>query len=68
MAGELRRYWAFAATLSAATAIGPPHPAIVDAASAFAARLSCHVLELGSDPAATAATLAGLARPTEVAA
>jgi hypothetical protein len=65
MAGELRRYWAFAAALSAATVIGPPHPPIADVASAFAARLSCYVLELGSDAAATLATLG---RPTEVAA
>jgi len=47
MAGELRRYWAFAGTLSAGTALGPPHPPITDAASAFAARLPCLVLELG---------------------
>src|SRR5207253_6805593 len=26
MAGELRRYWAFAATLAAATGLGPAHP------------------------------------------
>ena len=65
MAGELRRYWAFAAALSAATAVGPPHPPIAEVASVFAARLSCHVLELGPDAAATLATLG---RPAEVAA
>src|SRR6266568_3277522 len=34
MAQELRRYWAFAATLAAGTGIGPPHPP-----AAFGARL-----------------------------
>jgi hypothetical protein len=39
MAGELRRYWAFAATLAAGTGIGPAHPAVETVASAFAERL-----------------------------
>jgi hypothetical protein len=50
MAGELRRYWAFAATLSAATGLGPPHPPVADVASAFAARLPCFSLTLGRTP------------------
>ena len=37
MAGELRRYWSFAATLSAGTGVGNPHPPVMDVASAFAA-------------------------------
>jgi hypothetical protein len=44
MAGELRRYWAFAATLAAGTEIGPAHPPVTSVASAFAAQLPCYVL------------------------
>jgi hypothetical protein len=44
MAGELRRYWAFAATLSAGTGIAPPHPLIAEVASALAAALPCRSL------------------------
>jgi hypothetical protein len=44
MAGELRRYWAFAATLAAGTEIGPEHPPVTSVASAFAAQLPCYVL------------------------
>lgn len=47
MAGELRRYWAFAATLSAGTCVGPPQPPITDVASAFASKLPCFSLVLG---------------------
>ncbi|MEP6978347.1 MAG: hypothetical protein ABI948_09870 [Thermoleophilia bacterium] len=47
MAGELRRYWPFAATLSAGTGFGPPHPPVTEVASAFAARLPCFSLALG---------------------
>ncbi len=63
MAGELRRYWAFAGTLSAGTALGPPHPPITDAASAFAARLPCLVLELGRK---ASPSLSKLLAPMEV--
>ena len=48
MAGELRRYWAFAATLAAGTGVGPSHPPIAEAASAFAAELPCFSLALGT--------------------
>ncbi len=44
MAGELRRYWAFAATLAAGTEIGPAHPPVSSVASAFAAQLPCYAL------------------------
>jgi hypothetical protein len=47
MAGELRRYWAFAATLAAGTGSGPAHPPIADVAAAFAARLPCLAVRLG---------------------
>jgi hypothetical protein len=65
MAGELRRYWAFAATLSAGTGVGPAHPPVADVAAAFAGRLPCFVLELG---AKSDSALAELAIPAEVAA
>ena len=52
MAGELRRYWGFAATLAAGTEIGPAHPPVADIAAAFAARLPCRLLRLGASPVA----------------
>lgn len=39
MAGELRRFWAFAATLSAGTGLGPSHPPVEAIARQFAVRL-----------------------------
>ena len=53
MAGELRRYWAFAATLSAGTGIGPAHPPLVEVASTLTRRLPCFVLQLGKSPVPT---------------
>ncbi len=47
MAGELRRYWAFAATLAAGTGIGPVHPAVDRVAAAYAHKLRCLMLVLG---------------------
>ena len=41
MAGELRRYWPFAATLAAATGLGPTHAPVVEVAQSFANRLPC---------------------------
>ena len=41
MAGELRRYWAFAAALAAATGLGPAHPAIDQVAQRLATTLPC---------------------------
>lgn len=40
-AGELRRYWAFAATLALGTGLGPAHPPLAEVAGAYAARLPC---------------------------
>lgn len=65
MAGELRRYWAFAATLAAGTGIGPAHPPVAEVAAAFARRLPCFVLELGSE---SRRAVVELATPAEVAA
>jgi hypothetical protein len=52
MAGELRRYWAFAATLSAGTGLGPAHPPVTEVASAFATELPCFSLTLARTPGA----------------
>jgi hypothetical protein len=55
MAGELRRYWAFAATLAAGTGVGPAHPALTDVAAALTQRLPCFSLLLGRTPASSLA-------------
>jgi len=47
MAGELRRYWAFAATLAAGTGLGPGCAPVAEVASAFASRLPCFKLAFG---------------------
>lgn len=41
MAGELRRFWPFAATLALATGIGPAHPDVSGVAAMLAGRLPC---------------------------
>lgn len=41
MAGELRRFWPFAATMAAATGIGPAHPPVGEVAARFAERITC---------------------------
>ena len=41
MAGELRRFWPFAATLALATGLGPAHPDVSGVAAVLAARLPC---------------------------
>jgi hypothetical protein len=52
MAGELRRFWAFAATLSAGTGYGPAHAPITEVAAAFTTALPCYSLALGQMPVA----------------
>ncbi|MEA2589262.1 MAG: hypothetical protein QOH66_2189 [Actinomycetota bacterium] len=47
MAGELRRYWGFAATLALGTGLGPPHPAIGEVAATLTAGLPCIQISLG---------------------
>ena len=47
MAGALRRYWSFAATLAAGTGAGPGHQLVTDVAAGFAGSLPCYVLTLG---------------------
>jgi hypothetical protein len=48
MAGELRRYWGFAATLASGTGVGPAHPDIQGAAEQLAERLECFELMLST--------------------
>lgn len=48
MAGELRRYWAFAATLALGTGTGASHPAVAETAAALSARLPCVKVVLGA--------------------
>ena len=49
MAGELRRYWPFAATLTAGTGIGPAHPPVGEVASTFASGRPTFLLALGEE-------------------
>jgi len=51
-AGELRRYWGFAAALSAGTGRGPVHPAVGPVAEQLCAGATCLELDLGDRPAA----------------
>ena len=50
-AGELRRYWAFAATLALGTGCGPAHPPVARVAAVLAARLPAAELVLAGRPA-----------------
>ncbi len=52
MAGELRRYWAFAATLALGTGLGGSHPPIQQIAEKLGARLTCLRVTLGDRPGA----------------
>lgn len=49
-AGELMRFWVYAATLAAGTGAGPAHPLVTETARAFAARLNCFELLLPRRP------------------
>jgi hypothetical protein len=46
LAGELRRFWPFAAVLAAASPGGPDHPPVVEVARAFAQRLPARLVAL----------------------
>jgi hypothetical protein len=52
MAGELRRYWAFAATLALGTGLGGSHPPVQHIAQELSARLPCLQVTLGDRPGA----------------
>ena len=52
MAGELRRYWAFAATLALGTGLGGSHPPVQAIADTLSSRLPCLRVTLGDHPGA----------------
>jgi hypothetical protein len=58
MAGELSRYWGFAATLTYGTGRGPVHPDITAAVQALC-RLPCTEINLGRPPAPALEDLLG---------
>jgi hypothetical protein len=51
-AGELRRYWGFAATLAAGTGRGPVHPPVAAVAQQVCSAVPCLELDLGDRPGA----------------
>ena len=61
MAGELRRYWAFAGTLALATGIGPAHPDVLGIATALADRLPCFEVRMAHGSPAPIGDLLSLA-------
>ncbi|MGA7911971.1 MAG: hypothetical protein WCC30_10565, partial [Candidatus Dormiibacterota bacterium] len=50
MAGELRRFWGFAATIAAGTELGPAHPPVERIAGILASRLPCAEIVLSREP------------------
>jgi hypothetical protein len=52
MAGELRRYWAFASTVALGTGVGEVHPRVDQVARTLTAGLPCWELTLGERPVA----------------
>lgn len=61
MAGELRRFWPFAATLALATGLGPAHPDVGGVATALATRLPCVEVRVADGSAAPIGELLRLA-------
>lgn len=52
MAGEMRRYWAFAATLALGTGLGSGHPPVEQIAQELSGKLQCLQVTLGDHPGA----------------
>lgn len=63
-AGELRRYWSFAATLALGTGLGPAHPAVAEQARHLTRQGRCVEVVLASRPDASLAEIVDLARRT----
>jgi hypothetical protein len=63
-AGELRRYWAFAATLALASGCGPAHPPVAEVAGRFAARLPCVRVRVAEGDTTAAQRLCGVGEVT----
>ncbi len=66
MAGELRRYWAFAATLALGTGLGSIQPEVERVARRLSADLPCLEIVLGDRPGVTLGELLPAAAGTEV--
>jgi hypothetical protein len=49
-AGELRRYWTFAATAALGTGLGPAHPPVVAVCELLASRVRAYELQLPNTP------------------
>lgn len=60
MAGELRRYWALAATLSLGTGLGDPHPRVEAVARQLTDGLPCREIVLGRVPGLGIGEILGL--------
>jgi hypothetical protein len=60
MAGELRRFWGFAATIAAGTELGPVHPPVERIARILASRLPCVEILLPRQPGVRIAELLDL--------
>lgn len=58
-AGELRRYWAFAATLALATGRGPAHPPVGEVAAGYTAGRPCLSVLVGDGDRVSADRLCG---------
>ncbi|HET8594971.1 MAG TPA: hypothetical protein VFM07_06965 [Intrasporangium sp.] len=56
-AGELRRYWAFAATVALGLGRGPAHPPVAAVAGAITDAVPCTIVELPSVPGTTLAEI-----------
>lgn len=63
MAGELRRYWSFAATLALGTGVGEIHPPVERIARTLTAALPSQEIRLGRAPTALSALLAAASQP-----
>jgi hypothetical protein len=61
MAGELRRFWSFAATLALATGTGPAHPDVCGTATLLASRLPCFEVRVAHGAPAPIGELLSLA-------
>jgi hypothetical protein len=66
MAGELRRYWSFAATLTLGTGVGPAHPPLGAVAWSLAERMPCWEIILGDKPTVGLRELLAQCAPTAV--
>jgi hypothetical protein len=66
MAGELRRYWALAATLALGTGLGEIHPPIERVASRLSTDLPCREIVLGGLPGVPLSSLLAAGTSAEV--